>query len=101
MGDSTHIIDKDPDQDSVVRLTKLFTLLELETAKNATTLNVDSSLNLGARITLRMQDGNRQALTALQAWEFWETHSDEIHRRVQVCRSSVQVTCEASTKLIR
>lgn len=101
MGDSTHIIDKDLDQDSVVRLTKLFTLLELETAKNATTLNVDSSLNLGARITLRMQDGNRQALTAPQAWEFWETHSDEIHRRVQVCRSSVQVTCEASTKLIR
>ncbi|KAH7070460.1 hypothetical protein BKA63DRAFT_77538 [Paraphoma chrysanthemicola] len=86
MKHGTFDLNSDPDQNTALRMTKLFTLFELEDPRNAATLSVNSMSSLGTRISLRMQHENGQALTASEAWKFWDDYSDEIHRRVQMLR---------------
>lgn len=74
----------DSDWDTnVVRLSKLFTMYELDTPRR-TLPSVDSPWALGPRIVWRMQDQNGIGMQASDAMKFWEDNGDEIHRRMQL-----------------
>ncbi|KAH7082160.1 hypothetical protein FB567DRAFT_99724 [Paraphoma chrysanthemicola] len=73
-------------QENVVRLTKLFTIYPVTTPLNATDIDTVSIYGLGPRIAWRMQDEKGRAFTAKEAWSFWDKHSSEIDRRVQLLR---------------
>ncbi|KAF2824990.1 hypothetical protein CC86DRAFT_408131 [Ophiobolus disseminans] len=51
-----------------------------------TALNINSPYSFGSRIAMRMQQEDGQAMDAEQSMKFWETHSAEIDRRVQLLR---------------